>query len=141
MATKSTRYVAEERHEEFDEAGYTTDSDNLSDVVMDADASEPRCAQCGDLLAWHEEPCVLAAIGIRPQEIIAPETPSAAAPAFAYELGHEVLPLTGTMPRLVTWRGQLKERHPKTGIVHRVPVYRLDDGHWDCYREEELQVA
>jgi hypothetical protein len=139
MATKSTRYVAEERHEEFDEAGYITDSDNLSDVVLDV--SEPRCAQCGDLLAWHEEFCVPTATAFRSQEIIAPETRSVAAPAFAYELGHEVLPLTGAIPHLITWRGQLKERHPETGIVHRVPVYRLDDGHWDCYREEELQVA
>jgi hypothetical protein len=39
------------------------------------------------------------------------------------------------------WRGYLKEPHPATGLLQRVPVYQLADGHWDCYREEELQVA
>ena len=38
-------------------------------------------------------------------------------------------------------QGQLKERHPATGLIHRVNVYLLNDGYWDCYREEELQAA
>jgi hypothetical protein len=38
---------------------------------------------------------------------------------------------------LVTWRGQQKERLP-SGVVIREWVYKLDDGHWDCYRAEDL---
>lgn len=60
---------------------------------------------------------------------------------FTYELGRAVLPVTQAQPHPVVWRGYLKERHPGTGLVHRVPVYRLDDGFWDCYREDELRVA
>ena len=26
-------------------------------------------------------------------------------------------------------------------VVHRTNVYRLNDGFWDCYRENELQAA
>jgi hypothetical protein len=138
MATKSTRYVAEERHEEFeevDQAGYPD-----VQAEMDAEVSEPRCVHCGDLLAWHEGPCSVAEPSL--SEIAAAEI-SVAIPtlAFAYELGHQVLAVTSTAPRVITWRGQLKERHPESGMVYRVPVYRLDDGYWDCYREEELQVA
>jgi hypothetical protein len=60
---------------------------------------------------------------------------------FAFEVGRAVLPLTQEQPHLVVWRGHLKERHPTTGLVQRVPVYRLADGYWDCCREEELRVA
>jgi hypothetical protein len=63
------------------------------------------------------------------------------AAGFAFELGRPVLPLTQVEPHPVVWRGHLKERHPATGLVQRVPVYRLADGYWDCYREEELQAA
>ena len=61
--------------------------------------------------------------------------------AFAFEIGRAMLPLTQQQPHPVVWRGHLRERHPATGLLHRVPVYRLADGYWDCYREEELQVA
>jgi hypothetical protein len=61
--------------------------------------------------------------------------------AFAYEVGWAVVPLAQQQPYPVVWRGHLKERHPTTGLLQRVPVYRLADGHWDCYREEELQAA
>jgi hypothetical protein len=44
-------------------------------------------------------------------------------------------------PYTVIWRGQLKERNPDTGWIQRVNVYWLNDGYWDCYREEELQAA
>ncbi len=74
----------------------------------------------------------------------APEISSvvaASAAGFAFELGRAVLPRTQAQAHPVVWRGHLKERHPATGLVHRVPVYRLADGYWDCYREEELQVA
>ena len=53
------RYVAEERHEEFDEADHATGTDDQPDFEMEA--SEPRCAHCGDLLAWHEKPCATTA--------------------------------------------------------------------------------
>jgi hypothetical protein len=59
---------------------------------------------------------------------------------FAYELGHRVQPRPAS-PAQVIWRGQLKERHPATGLIHRTNVYRLNNGYWDCYREEELQVT
>ncbi len=65
----------------------------------------------------------------------------ASAAGFAFELGRAVLPRTQAQAHPVVWRGHLKERHPATGLVYRVPVYRLADGYWDCYREEELQVA
>jgi hypothetical protein len=64
-----------------------------------------------------------------------------AASDFAFALGRPVVPLTQQQAHPVVWRGLLKERHPGTGLVQRVPVYRLADGHWDCYREEELQAA
>jgi hypothetical protein len=63
------------------------------------------------------------------------------ATTYAYDVGLLVQPATQTQAHPIVWRGQLKERHPATGLVHRVNVYRLDDGYWDCYREEELQVA
>jgi hypothetical protein len=76
-------------------------------------------------------------------EVAEPTPPVAGAPelAFAFEVGRAVLPVTQQQPYPVVWRGHLKERHPATGLVQRVPVYRLADGYWDCYREEELQVA
>jgi len=60
---------------------------------------------------------------------------------FAFELGRQVVPAGREQPQRVVWRGLLKEPHPATGLVLRVPVYLLGDGHWDCYREEELQAA
>lgn len=72
-----------------------------------------------------------------------PPVPMAATPneAFAFALGRPVVPASQQQAHAVVWRGLLKERHPATGLVQRVPVYRLADGHWDCYREEELQAA
>ena len=74
---------------------------------------------------------------VEPEPVVA----IAAKSDFAFEVGRAVLPLTQQQPHAVVWRGHLKERHPATGLLHRVPVYRLADGYWDCYREEELQVA
>lgn len=59
---------------------------------------------------------------------------------FAYSLGHQVQPVPEAPARQVIWRGQLKERQAD-GLVRRVNVYRLNDGFWDCYREDELRVA
>jgi hypothetical protein len=64
-----------------------------------------------------------------------------AASTFVYEVGHRVQPEASAPARHIIWRGHLKERLPETGWVHRVNVYRLDDGFWDCYREDELQAA
>jgi hypothetical protein len=96
------------------------------------------CCHCGEPLGWHEQAC----------EAPATQPTAAAAPAalqvsdgFTFALGSLVLPLTQEQPHPVVWRGHLKERHPATGLVQRVPVYRLADGYWDCYREEELRVA
>jgi hypothetical protein len=61
---------------------------------------------------------------------------AAASTDFAFALGHPVVPVTQQQAHLVVWRGLLKERHPSTGLVHR-----LADGYWDCYREEGLQAA
>jgi hypothetical protein len=74
-------------------------------------------------------------------EATAPFVVTQPAEGFTYELGRAVLPVTQAQPHPVVWRGYLKERHPETGLVQRVPVYRLDDGFWDCYREDELRVA
>ena len=60
---------------------------------------------------------------------------------FIYGLGHRVHPAPSAPVRTVIWRGQLKERQTATGLVHRVNVYRLNDGFWDCYREDELEAA
>ncbi|NML65929.1 hypothetical protein HHL22_12000 [Hymenobacter sp. RP-2-7] len=73
----------------------------------------------------------------------APGSPPPPAPAagFTYALGQAVRPLTQQQAHPVVWQGYLKERHPTTGLVQRVPVYQLRDGFWDCYREDELQAA
>ncbi|TYZ12619.1 hypothetical protein FY528_04800 [Hymenobacter lutimineralis] len=107
-----------------------------ADLPEDSDAEATLCPTCGDLLAWHEEACDAS-----------PSATQQAPPVhrkldtFAYDLGQPVQPATQAQPHTVVWRGQLKERSPETGWVQRVNVYRLNDGFWDCYREEELQVA
>ena len=56
------------------------------------------------------------------------------------------LPLVASLTGPAPWptaRGcdQHKEHHPATGLVHRVNLYYLDNGYWDCYREGELQAT
>jgi hypothetical protein len=106
-----------------------------------AEADAELCPVCHDLLAWHEQACEAAATPHAPAE---PEEAALvarpAAQAFAFSIGHRVQPAYSA-PAAITWRGQHKERHPATGLVHRVNVYYLDNGYWDCYREEELQAA
>lgn len=139
MATKSTRYVAEGQQEEYDETNHATYHDDQP--AYDGEAGEPRCASCGELLAWHDEVCsTVRAQQPEPEALVVPAM-KVFTQAYAYEVGHLVQPVPGATARPVIWRGQLRERHPHTGLVHRVNVYRLDDGFWDCYREEELQVA
>jgi hypothetical protein len=130
-----------------------------------ADAPE-CCPTCGELLAWHDEfsstcgrPSAQPLLEVkRPlsesesfsqdadhQEAYAkpypPREPARSGLTFAYGLGHLVKPVSLAQPHAIIWRGQLKERHPATGLVHRVNVYRLDNNFWDCYYEEELLAA
>lgn len=113
------------------EAGADPEYDDTRQVDYEPVADPDYDDVVADVVAEHaEEKIVVAAVA----------TPTEAA-GFAFELGRAVLPLTHAQPYPVLWRGHLRERHPTTGLVHRVPVYRLDDGYWDCYREEELQVA
>jgi hypothetical protein len=101
------------------------------------------CPACGDLLARHDQPCEATPT---PQATAdtEDETPPTHSPApastFAYAIGHRVQPAQSP-PAAITWRGQHKERHPATGLVHRINVYYLDNGYWDCYREDELKAA
>lgn len=103
-----------------------------------ADETADVCQHCGEPLGWHEQAC---------EEPLAKPTSEPTIPSpqasggFTFALGSLALPITQESPHPVVWRGHLKERHPATGLVQRVPVYRLDDGYWDCYREEELRVA
>ena len=101
------------------------------------------CPVCHDLLAWHEQACeaiVTPQTTAEPEEEAPVARPVAQAQAFAFSIGHRVQPAYSA-PAAITWRGQHKERHPDTGLVHRINVYYLDNGYWDCYREEELQAA
>jgi len=127
-------------------------ADTTQPELDDFSVAEALCPTCGELLAWHDEfaSCHRAGAatpepGPAGAEEFGQEPPRPAARSvgqskFAYELGRRVQ----AMPALtaeVIWRGQLRERHPATGLVHRVNVYRLNDGFWDCYREEDLQAA
>lgn len=108
------------------EAAADPDYDDIEQVSIEAELADPDYEEVAQLPALAEpEPVVI----------------QAAPAAFAFELGRVVLPLTQEQSHAVVWRGHLKEPHPDTGLLRRVPVYRLDDGYWDCYREEELQVA
>lgn len=110
--------------------------------AADEAADMSLCPTCGEPLTWHEEACHLpgATPASAPPAAMSVVRPAAAA-TYAYHVGLLVQPATQTQAHPIVWRGQLKERHPATGLVHRVNVYRLGDGYWDCYREEELQVA
>ena len=115
-----------------------------SEFSDDTEAS--LCPCCGELLAWHEEQCS-SQLKPEPQpqaeEAEAPsDEPAGLAPSpFAYTLGQPVQPAPDALALPIVWRGQVRERHPRTGLFRRVNVYRLDNGYWDCYYETELQVA
>jgi hypothetical protein len=129
---------AQEPHELAD-ALYT---DDLADATDTGDAS--LCPTCGEPLTWHEEACRLpgeAQPELASLALVAEPAPRLVGTTYAYDLGRLVQPATQQQAHPIVWRGQLKERHPATGLVHRVNVYRLNDGYWDCYREEELLAA
>lgn len=148
---------------------YSADASSGQDANADPDdalEAAALCPACGELLAWHDEfsscrplaiaPAVLPLLATEAPEEASHDEPAADAPeppsvfgkaarggaqaSYAYELGHRVQPAPALTAEVI-WRGQLKERHPATGLIHRVNVYRLNDGYWDCYREEELRVA
>jgi uncharacterized protein YodC (DUF2158 family) len=56
-----------------------------------------------------------------------------------YTVGNVVQLVRGGPAAVVVWRGQQLVQHPSGW--HREWVYRLDDKHWDCYREDELHPA
>ena len=60
---------------------------------------------------------------------------------FQYIIGNFVRLLPQDSPtQRVIWRG--KQVVPSlTGRPYEVAVYRLDNGHWDCYYEHELRAA
>ncbi|MDO7876971.1 hypothetical protein Q5H93_19655 [Hymenobacter sp. ASUV-10] len=113
------------------------------DAVTDGGAeAEAVCAHCGDLMAWHEQACVPTVAPVVAAESVAAEPLVAfrTASAFAFELGKAVQPVA-SVPGQIIWRGQIKEREPESGLVIRINVYGLNNGFWDCYREEELLAA
>jgi hypothetical protein len=131
--------MADAEHEDAPQASY----DEVVDLDYDADADPEYDEANQDADYEVSDPDYDEVVVEQIEEVVM--TVKTSAPAseagFAFELGRPVLPLTQAHPHPVVWRGHLKERNPATGLVQRVPVYRLDDGYWDCYREEELQVA
>lgn len=123
---------------------YVSDHPNVPTSGFSEETDASLCPGCGEPLAWHDEACgspVSAFQEPAPARLPAAAAAGLAPSAFAYALGQPVQPAPGARPRTVIWRGQVKARHPRTGWVHRVNVYRLDDGYWDCYHETELQAA
>lgn len=159
-ATKKLRYsIDEDQHTASWEAGADVEYDELPaaefdegadpeyEVEADPDYDEPPQAEFDEAAQPDYEVAVAdpsydeVPVGATVEQMAEPELVVTPAAGFAFELGRLALPLTQQQPHEVVWRGHLKERHPVTGLVQRVPVYRLADGYWDCYREEELQVV
>ncbi|HLK97288.1 MAG TPA: hypothetical protein VK364_05935 [Hymenobacter sp.] len=116
-------------------------------VLANKDVDASLCLRCGEPLAWHEEACDALKESLADAEapevsVFSIDVTSDLTPApFAYALGQPVQPAPDARPHTVIWRGQVKKRHQRTGLVHRVNVYKLDNGYWDCYYETELQAA
>ncbi|TGD77618.1 hypothetical protein [Hymenobacter wooponensis] len=120
------------------------EADTLTTLDYHDEVQASLCPSCGELLAWHEVACSIPATA-SPQAL-ATEPPAEAeqglaSAGFAYALGQLVQPAPGAPVRPIIWRGQLKARHPRTRLVQRLNVYRLDNGYWDCYYEAELRAA
>lgn len=61
-------------------------------------------------------------------------------PFFQYVIGSFVKLAQGAPMQRVIWRG--KQVVPDiVGRPHQVPVYRIDNDHWDCYYEYQLHPA
>lgn len=60
-------------------------------------------------------------------------------PFYHYDVGNLVLLSRRGRVWTIIWRGPLLVREV-SGVVRRVPVYRLDNGHWDAYHETDFQA-
>lgn len=132
--------------EEFDDLEAQEYVAEASATSSSEEVDASLCPSCGEPLAWHDEACSAAAVPATIKEeaeveiVVRPE-PSLNPLRFAYAIGQPVQPAPDSPPRTVVWRGQVKERHPRTGLIYRVNVYKLDNGYWDCYFETDLQAA
>ena len=59
---------------------------------------------------------------------------------YRFNVKNVVQLVKGGSAHEVIWRGQLEVRDAR-GKVTRWNVYRIDNGFWDCYHEEELHSA
>ncbi|MBW3130419.1 hypothetical protein [Hymenobacter profundi] len=150
MATrkKSTAtFVPDVMHVADSDAMQVLDTDTELTPAHTSDLDASLCATCGEPLAWHEEACSVpdATPESRPTRSVLevlPETDPGLTPRpFAYALGQTVQPTPDAPAHTIVWRGQVKARHPRLGLIHRVNVYRLDNGYWDCYYETDLRAA
>ena len=103
--------------------GADPDYDDFAQAAYDepgqVDYDQPADPDYGDEVA----PAPAAAAVVPPLP-----APQLAGVGFTYALGRAVRPATQQQAHPVVWQGYLKERHPVTGLVQRVPVYRLGDG-------------
>jgi hypothetical protein len=58
-----------------------------------------------------------------------------------YVIGSFVQLAPGTPMQRVIWRGKQLVPSITGRQPYEVPVYRLDNEHWDCYYEHELRPA
>jgi hypothetical protein len=73
--------------------------------------------------------------------LVAVATPFAARLGFyQFQIGSLIQLAPDTRAYMVIWRGQQPSYLSNGGIIEQ-NIYRLDDGFWDCYHEEELQAA
>jgi hypothetical protein len=62
-------------------------------------------------------------------------------PFFQYVIGSFVQLAPGASMQRVIWRGKQLVPSITGRQPYEVPVYRLDNEHWDCYYEHELHPA
>lgn len=123
------------------DAASLADADYSHTLDYSDDSVAPLCPSCGELLAWHETACSTTTAAQPDAPSAAQAVPGTVPAGFAFALRQPVQPAPNAQPCPIIWRGQVKARHPGTGLVQRVNVYRLDNGYWDCYYESDLQVA
>ncbi|UOR07098.1 hypothetical protein MUN82_08350 [Hymenobacter aerilatus] len=152
MATRKkspTTFVPDAPHATDSDATEVLDIDTELAPAPTSDLDASLCATCGEPLVWHEEACSATAPAAAPESRptrftldAPPEADPGLTPRpFAYALGQTVQPTPDAPVHTIVWRGQVKARHPRLGLIHRVNVYRLDNGYWDCYYETDLRAA